>query len=404
MDVSPHPFWIIVVLIAVQYGTQEAIFCAIMASLCLLVGNMPSGLMDFYDYLYKVLKLPVLWLFVSVALGTLRERHIREREYLKKELEGARDREELIAESYGKVKESKERLELKIASQLRASVNTYRAARAIEKTHPKEVLQGVQELIQSVLQPEKFSVYVLDNEGLSTTITHGWDQNDTYLKEFDSHHALYQEVIGKQQVLCIANRDHETIFGGQGMLAGPLIDSETGEINGMLKIENIDFLDLNLSTIETFGAICEWVGMAIVNAQKYQSAKDGSIVNPDHNLMSYSYYTRHSDYISALAKRVGFDVHMVMIQLANADKLSETQRLKTARTVSSAVDKVLRAVDLAFDYQKGGEEYSIILPATDRPGAKIVVDKLEKAIADELPKNIPANFALTVQTIHESTK
>lgn len=401
--VEPHPFWVIVVLIAVQYGTSEGVLAAVLSSVVLLIGNMPEHVLnqDMYAYLYEIFHLPVLWMISAVVVGELRKRHVRERDYLRRELAEAKNREMVIAESYSKVKTLKERLELKIASQLRASVHTYRAARAIEKNHPTDVLHGVEELVRSVMNPDKFSVYLLGNGALNSTITYGWKDGDNFQDQFSATDALYKEVVGSQHVLCIANRDHQRILGEQGMLAGPLVDTETGEISGMLKIEKTGFLELNLSTIETFHAICEWVGMALVNAHKYQDAKQGSMVNPDHNMMTYGYFRRYTDYISALGKRVGFAVNMVVVQLVNSEKLTSEQRVKTARAISEAVKSALRTVDMAFDYQKDGAEFSIVLPATDRAGAKIVLSKLEAGIRQKLPKGIPADFALTIHTIHE---
>ena len=403
-DLTPHPFWVIVVLMAAQYGTAEGILAAILSSLFLLFGNLPEqGLnQDMYEYLFTIFRLPILWLVAAVAIGLLRQRHVSEREHLRKELHDSRERERIIAESYSSVKSLKEKLELKIAGQLRGAVNTFRAAKAIEKNHPTEVLQGVQELIRSTMQPEKFSVYMLNKDGLIPSITYGWNSGDSYREKYSAQDTLYKEVIGEQKTLCIANTDHQALLSSEGVLAGPLLDKETGEVSGMLKIEEIGFLDLNLSTIETFHAICEWVGMALANANRYQDAKDGSMVNPDNNLMSYGYYKQYTDFISALGKRVGFSVNMILIQLTNADKLTGDQRTKTARVIADAVGEALRAVDMAFDYQKNGEEYSIVLPATNRSGAKIVLNKLEESIASKLPKSIPADFALTTHTIHEA--
>ncbi len=403
-DMVPHPFWVIVVLMAAQYGTAEGIIAAVLSSFFLLIGNLPEQSIseDMYDYLFTIFRLPLFWLVAGVLIGLIRQRHVTERERLKKELRDSRERERVIAESYSSVKNLKEKLELKIAGQLRGAVSTFRAAKAIEKNHPTEVLQGVQELIRSTMQPEKFSVYVLNKDGLVPTITYGWHSNDTYVEKYVAQDDLYKQVIAEQKTLCIANTDHQHFLSGQGVLAGPLVDKETGEISGMLKIEEIGFLDLNLSTIETFHAICEWVGMAMVNANRYQDAKQSSMVNPDNNLMSYGYYKKYTDFISSLGKRVGFSVNMILIQLTNADKLTPDQRTLTARVIAEAVGEALRAVDMAFDYQKNGEEYSIVLPATNRSGAKIVLNKLEESIADKLPKSIPADFALTTHTIHEA--
>lgn len=403
-DTMPHPFWVVVVLMAAQYGTAEAVLAALLSSFFLLIGNLPEQTFnqDMYDYLYEIFRLPLLWLLTAVIVGELRQRHVREREYLLKELHDSRERERIIAESYSSVKALKEKLELKISGQLRGAVNTFRAAKAIEKNHPTEVLQGVQELIRSTMQPEKFSVYTLAKNGLTPTITYGWGSDDSYQEKYSAQDELYKRVIGQQETLCIANTDHQLILADQGVLVGPLVDKETGEVSGMLKIEKIGFLELNLSTVETFHAICEWVGMAVANATRYQDAKEGSIINPDNNLMSYGYYKQYTDFISALGKRVGFSVNMILIQLTNSDKLSSDQRTKTARVISDAVSEALRSVDMAFDYQKNGEEYSIVLPATNRSGAKVVLTKLEESIAAKLPKSIPADFALTTHTIHEA--
>lgn len=403
-DVQPHPFWVIVVLVAVQYGTAEGVVAAIIASLALLLGNLPEQTMnqDIYDYLLAIFFMPLLWLLTAVIVGEFRQRHIRENSYLRQQLEESKEREKIIAESYESVKSLKEKLELKIAGQLRASVSTFRAAKAVEKNDPQEVLTGVQELVRSTMQPEKFSVFTLEKETLMPTLTFGWKSDDKYKESFENTDLLYKKVIGEQRTLCIANSEHQQILADEGLLVGPLIDQESGEISGMLKIEKIGFLELNLSTVETFHAICEWVGMAIVNARRYQQAKETSLINPDNNLMSHSYYQQYTDFISSLGKRVGFSVNMILIQLLNFDKLTPEQRTKTARVVSEAVGEALRSVDMAFDYQKNGQEYSIVLPATNRSGAKIVLSKLEDSIAKKLPKSIPADFALTTRTIHEA--
>lgn len=401
--VEPHPFWVIILLMAVQYGTSEGVVAAAVASLILLVGNMPERevTQDAWEYGVQLLRQPLMWLLTAVVLGELRNRHVRERDYLRKELREARQRETIIAESYDKVRVLKEKLELRIASQLRASITTYRAARSIEKTDPAEVLQGAQELVQSILNPSKFSIYTLGTDGLTLTLFSGWDKEEEFNASYTTQSPLYSQIIGRQAVLCGINPEHETILDKQGILAGPLVDRETGEVSGMLKIEDISFLDLNLTTIETFRAICDWVGMAMVNATRYQSAKEGSLVNPDHNMYSFNYFQRYTNYITALGRRVGFPVMMLVIRLVQADQMSPDQRLKAARVLSKAVQDSLRTVDLAFDYQRNGEEFSIVLPATHREGAEIVRKRMEATIRKELPKTLPASFSMSVQVIHE---
>lgn len=405
-DANPHPFWLIVLFIACKYGTKEAIIAALLCTLFLLVGNMPEHTMgqDSYAYLFYVLKLPLMWLIAAVAFGELRMMHIRERDFLESSLKESEEREQTIAQSYQKVKMLKDQIEMRMAGQLRSSVSAYHAARSMEVLSPSEVLKGLEKLVNVSLYPEQFSVFLLNNNRLDVTLTHGWLEDDKFLRSFGSGSAVYQSVIARNEVLCVINSDHERTLAGQGILAGPMLDKETGEVIGMLKIERMSLTDLNLSNIEAFSAICEWAAMAILNANKYQSAKDGSIVNPDHNLFTQSYFKRYSDYIRSLAERLKFDVSRVDVRLSNTNDFDSNTRTRIARALSDSVESVLRKVDLAFDHQETNDEYSIVLPTTDRNGAQIVVDKIRSALDKNLGKTSKnANFTFTVQTVYEKS-
>ncbi len=404
IGIEPHPFWIIVLLVATQYGTNEGLIAALLASAALLIGNMPPHDIDQdnYSYLLSVARLPLLWIVSAVVLGEIRQRHVRERDRLIDEITAAQERGETIAAAYARLKELKENLELRVAGQLRSTIEAYRAAKEMEKLNPIDVLSGVQRLVTSIINPEKFSIYLINGNALESTVNHGWMEGDSYPTLIESSTPIYNAVIGRQQLLCVANSDQERILGSQGVLAGPLVDPETGEVLGMLKVEKLGFLDLNLSTIETFRTLCEWIGLTLVNARRYQTAKSESLVNPDHNLMSYSYFQHYSDYTTSLAKRVGFDVSMLMVKLTGTAELGDNQRRQAAILLSEAVHKTLRAVDLAFDYQTSGAEYAVVLPATNTSGARIVLDKITKEVNDRLRRgNIPGvGFSFTVSSLH----
>ena len=402
-DVNPHPFWIPVLLIAAQYGTNEALLTALLATLFYLVGNIPEAPegIDHYDHLYNVAINPILWFVAGWAIGELRQRYMRERDTLVKELDDSQQREELIADSYKFVKNRKESLEVQVSGQLVSSIEAYRAAKAVETLDPKSVMQGVERLVSSVLGPQKFSLFIFHDNKLTATILHGWAPNDGYAQEIDSFSSLYQSVVGQQETLVIANEEHETALDGQGILAGPIIDPDTKRVVGMLKIEQMDFISLSLNTVETFRALSDWIGTALINARNYQTVKSEAVVNPERNLLTYNYFKRQSDYMSKLAKRVGFHLSMLVIKVNDSKSLSDADRVTVARQIGESVKSVLRSVDLAFDYQTDGEEYSILLPATTQEGANIVREK----IAKDMEKNLrgkDVTFNYIVSALHEA--
>ena len=403
-NVNPHPYWIAVIFVAAKYGTNEGLFAAIMASLFYLIGNIPEQAegMGRYDYIYSIAVNPILWLIAGLFVGGLRQMHITERDNLRREVEEATQRETLISDSYKFVKTRKESLEVQVSGQLASSIEAYRAAKAVETLDPKSVMQGVEKLVKSVLGPQKFSLYIFHNSKLNATILHGWAPGDTYAQEIDSFSPLYQAVVGRQETLVIANEQHEALLDGQGIMAGPIVDVESGRVVGMLKVEQMDFISLSLNTVETFRALCEWIGTALINARNYQTVKSESIVNPERNLLTYNYFKRQSDYLAKLAKRVGFDLSMLVIKVNDPKALTDADRITVARQIGESVKTALRSVDLAFDYQTDGEEYSVLLPATTQAGAAIVRDKIAKDMERALRGKRDVSFNYIVQALHEA--
>lgn len=401
---NPHPFWIPVLLLAAQYGTWEGIVAAALATIFMLVGNTPPVVegATHYQRLYEISINPILWFVGGWLVGELRQRHVREREELQRELAAANQRENLIADSYTFVRNRKEALEIQVSGQLASSIEAYRAAKAVETLDPKSVMQGVERLVKSVLGPQKFSLFILHENKLNATILHGWNPSDSFAQEVDSYSPLYQNVVGNLETLVIANEQHEIALGGQGMLAGPVVDPESRRVIGMLKVEQMDFTSLSLSTVETFRALCEWIGTALVNARNYQVVKSESVVNPERNLLTYNYFKRQSDYLAKLAKRVGFDLSMIVIKPNNPKAMNDADRITVARQIGESVKSVLRNVDLAFDYQTDGEEYSVLLPATSQAGANIVREKIAKDLERNLRGKGDVGFNFIVQALHEA--
>lgn len=404
--VSPHPFWIIVLLISVQYGSNEGLIAVLACSLVLLVGNLPTQQIDqdFYGWLLHIMANPLMWLIAAVVLGEIRMRHIRERDALANELINAHEREKTFAESYEKVRTRKERLELNVASQVRTETAAYRAAKAIEKLDPAHVIEGAATMVESALGAEKFSLYLLEGDSLQRTLTHGWSEHDTQTlgDGYRSQNGVYQAIIGRKETLSVVNESHERILAGQGVLAGPLLDTQTGQVLGMLKIESLPFLEMNLNTVESFRALCEWIAMALSNARNYQTAMNDTTVNPEHNLMTRSFFTRYREYIVALAKRLKFNVFMLGITVANHDTLDADAQIRMARILADTVDKTLRNVDFAFDFQQDTSHYALILPATDAQGAQIVREKLEKELQRLSSQQVRgARFAFALSALHE---
>lgn len=401
--VAPHPFWLVVLLLACQYGTREGLVSAIIAILLYLIGNWPeqSFGQDRFSYVFAVLAQPILWLVTAVLFGELRMRHLRERATLEDELETAREREERIARAYEQVKEIKSGLELRTATQIRSSIAAHRALRSMDVLNLSETLRGLEDLTRAVSGAQQFSIYLLTENGLEARLNHGWDESSHYARQIAPQDGLYRAVLERRAPVTILNRDDEQVMKGHGMVAVPLLNTDSGEVFGMLKVEALPFTELNFHTIETLTAIGELGGVSLANLQKYEKVQSQSMVNPDRGTQSYGYFNRYAQFISALGKRLDFNVTMLVVKLVNADTLPYATRMQASRLFADTVNDSLRKVDMTFDYQQHSEEFSIVLPATDVAGAEIVRDKIQSQLLKALRTlDNSVRFSYTIEPLH----
>lgn len=400
--VSPHPFWIIVLLMSAQYGTGEGLVAAFFSSVMLLFGNLPLQAVnqDLYQYWLRVAANPLMWLTTAVILGELTLKHRREREDLKRALADSTTREHTIASAYETVRDTKQKLELRIAGQLRSGIMVYQAAKELESLRMDDAVAGLETLIETILNAESFSIFLRNGDHLDLLLAHGWKETDSFTRQLRLNAEPARTVAAERKLLCIANAEHEALLSGQGVMCAPVIDPVANEVLGLIKIERLGFADLNVSSLETLKALGEWGGLAFGNAERYAEARENSMLNPDHALYTESYFKRHTDYITALARRLGFEATLVLLRIKGAETMPHEARIEIGRALRQAADSVLRSVDLAFDYQSKSVEYSIVLPATDAAGAEIVVQKIKRELSRLLrDSNRTASVTFSVQPL-----
>ncbi len=403
-QISPHPFWVIVLIISTQYGTLEGLVAAAAATLILLVGNLPEQAFsqDIYDYLLTITSRPLMWFSAAVILGELRMRHVHEREELLSNLSTAEHREQTIANAYRQLETSKESLETLVAGQLGTMVSMSRAAKTLGRLDPNEALRGASAMVRAVMNPPKYSLYLLTDSVLEMSISEGWDKTDTFSNSFTSQSPLYKEVIEQQRILSLANPGDGSILEREGFFAGPLIDMENNKVLGMLKIERLEFYELNLSALESFKILCEWIGTSLAGARQYEVARSSTSGDlRESSLIHSSIFKRQTELLIALAREIGFDVFMIEVSLVNADSFTEDKQNLIHATMGRVVKDALTGNDLVFTYQRANCESVIALPATNLRNSQIIADKLKVLLSVLLRGKVDgARFAVSIDTVH----
>lgn len=326
-----HPFWIIVLLMSAIYGTAEGVFAAVASTLVLYFYNLPpmQTNQDLFRYQFDVSFLPMLWIITAYVIGEIRLGTLSQLERIKEESVHTESKAERIAAEYTSLKEQNQNLALSLTSKEETAASAFQVFKALENLEPARVIMGVDPIVKLSLRPTKFSVYAMGPNGFEAVTSEGWSDTDRYSRRITAESPLYQALVKERRLITIINKNDQKILGDEGILAAPLIDPESREIFGMVKVEEIPFENLNLIRIETFKTVCELIGKSYANSKKHKAMQENSLYNADGTLLSNSYYETVSKYLKTLAKTQGFALHDFQLQMkATAHSTVDLDRLK----------------------------------------------------------------------------
>jgi hypothetical protein len=385
INMALHPFWIIILLITVQYGINEALAAAFLASIYLLLGNFPEQHLTetTYDYLLRLVYQPFLWFLTATIIGGLRSRQIGERNLLKESLGHAEKKAETIAAAYKRLQLVKDELEASLAQEASSSLAVYRVAKCLESLEKRNVLKAAKQMLGMTMHAGKSSLYEVGTEekpGLEMVETQGWENGDKFQRRFEEGSVIYKKVVDRKQVLCVVQEQDEKALGEEGLLAGPIIDSQTGEVFGMIKIEAMPLASVTERNLEIFKTLCEWIGLAYANVRKYQEAKKHSFINHDQDIYSYNFLKHQANLLTFMAHRGDFTLSVITVTISNMEELSEDEQAYAAKVLGETARQMLRGTDQCFNSSQN-RRFVITVPYADRGGAQIVIKKLKKALA-----------------------
>ncbi|NGX57687.1 MAG: hypothetical protein K940chlam3_00581 [Chlamydiae bacterium] len=382
---SPHPFWIIILIVSVQYGTIEGIMAAALSTLALYAGNIPEIQFNesLFQYNSRLAMTPTLWFIAAVVIGEMHMRVIGDRKKYRELAIAAQEESNKTAESYEVLKEKKEHLEIRLVSQMRSFTYSLKSLRGMESMSPGQIFLSLTDMVKEIVGPKKFSVYTFSDNGFEVMLSEGWEEDEPFKRRFLNKDPLYREITTGKRLLSVVNPEDEVIFEGEGLIAAPILDTQSGQIYGMLKIEDIEFHDLNISNFWVIETLTELVGTAFSNAQKYDLLFRHSIYSSwEENIYSFFMYNLQKENLANLMTEAKVPMSEIDIEL----KSGQEELRKELTSVRSALEFILRKSIVKNEtvYQMGRDElhYRVLLPFASLDDAKKELKKIEQSISE----------------------
>lgn len=383
INVSPNPFWIILLLVTVQYDLQESILCVIFMTIFIYAWNVPSYQFDqtYFAYLSGLFILPSEWLITSIVLSLIKMKRVKRRTHLNEEIENLNSRISKLTDSFSLIEDKNLKLEMKLATENTTAIKIDNAVQMLAKISPYNFLEIFKEVVISVFSPEKFSIFMLNETGLELSASNNWLETDSYKKIFISNTDIYKKIISEKKLLCVNSPDDQKILSNEGVLASALYDKSTGEVCGMLKFEKFRFLGLVNKNIKIFDLLSQWIGKSYIQMKKLEKTEKLSISSSTNTLYSSFYLQKQTFYLSKLAERLKFPLTRISVDLINKHLFDDAELDELSNILGKIIKTYFRATDEIFENKIEELSFVILIPGTSENDAIIVIKKLKDVIS-----------------------
>ncbi len=261
-DLRPHPFWVPVLLLSLQYGTVSGLLAAGIATAFTGLGQLPEQVVGetYFVYFLRIWIEPILWISSAVLLGQFRMRQIADKMELARQVQELAAQRTSLADYAGKLRQRCEGLERRLAGRQEPdSLLMLQAIGRVRAAGAPGLSAAFAQVMATVLPGSQASLFVYDQNQLRRALmapmpADGMPSDDVTAMRLDAPHPLFQAVVIRGEGASVLTAAGETALAGQGIAAVP-IRSHQGAVIGMLKVEVIDSHLLGSSTLGVLDAV-----------------------------------------------------------------------------------------------------------------------------------------------------
>jgi GGDEF domain-containing protein len=385
VGVAPHPYWVVVLLLASRYGFLAGLFSGVVSA-ALAVGLSVIGRQGttIYELWKLLLGEPILFIAVGCILGEISQALKSRYEALLGEHEELQEVFEKLRERYDAVVKAKQEVDTRILSQEQTLTTMHETAQALRSLSEGELYPAALEMVAKFLNAEASSIYLFEDGRLKLKATHGELDGRKRAADLLPDEGLMGRAFTNAHVasanVLLEMYEKGVLPDSDTLIAAPLLTSGN-KVLGVLNIEKLPFLKFNSQTIRMAEVFSGWCADALENALLYSDTKSKTITDDITGAYTISYLNARLLEECARARRYKTDLAMIVLDILGYVEYSESEQREILTALSKALKTLLRNIDLLFSGDEPGR-YIILMPNTPLVGAKVVGGKIVQMVGD----------------------
>lgn len=274
--VALHPFLLVVAIEAVQYGLRPALLASGLGLALYVLGSPGLGAAD---------SLPMLAIMATgILLGLVQESRNRQLREARGEVERARAEQERLRQRIAVLDQANKELNERILGEVNTVSSFSEIARRLSVLERKDLFPAICELTNDYLSATRSTVYTLAGTELELKASHGFTVvPDSLLRLKDKESLAWvcvQEKVSLTALDLIARQTagklkEQRLREGEFpiLLAAPIVDDATGQVTGVICVNNLPFSKFHGASKKILAVIARWASDALHNAEMVENLR-----------------------------------------------------------------------------------------------------------------------------------
>jgi len=377
LGIHPHPYWFILLPIAVRYGWvagSVAGLSAFIVQLCILL-FIYTNVSFFEAFFYHAL----IFLLVSLFIGLVGEIRRTEHAKLKHDFEYLEKKFSNLLTEYNALVKYKDKKNSEIMSQEDTFSSLYKDQEKLNTLDESKIYPTLIQLLEKYLFVSAASIYMISEDKSQLNLVEKImdDQTKQPKETMDIHTDEIHEILYKGNLLGLNNlisRPELQSFFSDKIMCAPIRGVRNRPL-GLIIINRIPFNYLTLHSFQMLKSISDRCGASIEKARVYQLTKQKIVLNEITGVLTYSYLEERFNEEFSRARRYGYTMSVLIFEIQSFYGCDIHLQQTILIRFKKIIEKKLRNIDLLF-HGKERSQFILVLPNTPIWGSRVVRNKL----------------------------